>query len=98
MIDLPFKVEEHFTNAEGHEGYKFLQFKEGFKIIYLEMMGVRTNFQMLKGKQNDFEVVDEGFTAPSNFVGSNRNHTSNKRKKNDYFHGYNGIFDMDEDL
>ena len=72
VIDLPFKVEEQFTDAEGHDGYKFLRFKEGLKSINLEMMGVRTNFQMQKEKQNDFEAVDKDFTTTNNYEGLTR--------------------------
>ena len=98
MIDLPFKAEEQFTDAEGNDSYKFLQFKEGLKSINLEMIGVRTYFQMPKTKQNDLEVVDEDFTTPNDYEGLNGNHSSNKQQKNDALYGYNGLFDIDEDL
>ena len=98
MIDLPSKVEKQFTDAEGHDSFKFLRFKEGLKSINLEMMGVRANFQMPKAKQNDVEVVGKDFTTPNKHEGLNRNHSSKKHQKNDAFHGYTGLFDINEDL
>ena len=58
-LDLPFKVEEQFTDEEGYNGYKFLKYSDGLKTLNLEMMGVRTNFLAAKGKQTDFEEVDD---------------------------------------
>ena len=98
VIDSPFKVKEQFTYAKGHAGYKFLRFNEGLKNINLEMMWIRTNFLIPKAKQNDFEVVDKDFTIPNDYEGLNRNHSSNKHKKNGAFQGYNDLFDIDEDL
>ena len=78
-IDLPFKIEEQFTDKEGYNGMKFLKCRDRLKTLNFEMMGVRTNFLSAKEKQKDWEEVDNNkynytFSASSN---------SNKRARND---------------
>jgi hypothetical protein len=57
---VPFKCEEHFTNAEGRPGLKFLRYKNGEMYAIVELMGVRDNYEdAKKARKYEFSEVEE---------------------------------------